>query len=283
MFTRQKILLTMLQVADRPVSRMELTKWSFVLKHQSQSKGGDSFYDFLPYHYGPFSFALYQEMDKLVAQGYAAQGDSSHWVLGKTALPTLDRTLGHEVRGVAQRLKNRHIDNLLDEIYTKFPEYTVNSKRLQLASRKIAAPAVYTSGYEGVSIDGFLNRLITTGIKHLIDVRRNPIARRYGFHRSTLKRLCESLDIAYTHLPELGIESEMRQSLETQEDYEALFERYRKSTLVDEKLAVERVAKLVRESPSVLVCMEAQPKCCHRSHLAADVSKRSHLKVDHLI
>lgn len=283
MFTRQKILLTLLQFADRPVSRMELTKWSFVLKNESCCRGGDSFYDFLPYHYGPFSFSLYQEMDKLVAQGYAAQGDDSHWLPGKTALPALEKNLSQEVRGIVQRLKNRTIDNLLDEIYAKFPEYTVNSKYHRLESRKVAIPAVYTSGYEGMSIDGFLNRLITTGIKHLIDVRRNPIARRYGFHRSTLKRLCESLDIAYTHLPELGIPSEMRQSLDTQDDYDSLFALYRKSTLLDEKRAVERVSELVRESPSVLVCMEAQPKCCHRSHLAVDVSKRTKLKVDHLI
>ena len=175
------------------------------------------------------------------------------------------------------------LECLLDNVYKQYPAFTVNSRRQKLAVRKTAPLAVYTSGYEGASIDGFLNRLMTTGIKHLIDVRRNPIARRYGFHRSTLKRLCESLDIAYTHLPELGIESEMRQSLDTQEDYDKLFERYRQSTLVDEKLAVERVAELVKESPSVLVCMEAQPKCCHRSHLATAVSKRSKLKVDHLI
>lgn len=283
MLTRQKILLTLLQTAERPVSRIELTKWAFVLRHESPSGGGSSFYDFLPFHYGPFSFALYHEIGKLEQEGYVAQSDASHWQIGRVPPPSIDLALKLEAANVVRRLMKKSVDNLIDEIYDRHPLFTVNSKRRQLAERKVAAPAVYTSGYEGVSVDGFLNRLVGAGIKHLIDVRRNPIARRYGFHRSTLKRLCESLDIAYSHLPELGIESGMRQSLDTQDDYEKLFKHYRESTLIDEELAVERVSQLVKETPSVLVCMEAQPKCCHRSHLATVVSKRSKLKVDHLI
>lgn len=283
MLTRQKILLSLLQTAERPVSRLELTKWAFVLRHESPSGGGSSFYDFLPFHYGPFSFALYHEIGKLEQDGFVAQSDASHWEIGRVPPPSFDPALKMEATNVVRRLMKKSVDNLIDEIYERHPLFTVNSKRRQLAARKVAAPAVYTSGYEGLSIDGFLNRLVSAGIKHLIDVRRNPIARRFGFHRSTLKRLCESLEIAYSHLPELGVESGMRQSLDTQDDYEKLFQHYRKSTLIDEKLAVERVTQLVKESPSVLVCMEAQPKCCHRSHLAMAVSKRSRLKVDHLI
>lgn len=283
MLTRQKILLTLLQTAERPVSRIELTKWAFVLRHESPSGGGSSFYDFLPFHYGPFSFALYHEIVKLEQDGYVTESDASHWKIGSMPPPSFDSALTREAMNVARRLVNKSVDNLMDEIYDRYPLFTVNSKRRQLQERKIATPAVYTSGYEGLSIDGFLNRLIGVGIKHLIDVRRNPIARRFGFHRSTLKRLCESLEISYSHLPELGIESSMRKSLNTQDDYDDLFQLYRDSTLIDEELAVERVAEFVKESPSVLVCMETQPKCCHRSHLAAAVSKRSKLKVDHII
>ncbi len=282
MLTRQKILLTLLNAADRPLSRIELTKWAFVLRHETDGEGGASFYDFVPYHYGPFSFALYQEVEKLTVQGYVAQCDSTHWATGQVVAPKLEPHFLREVTSVARRLVRKNIDDLMDEIYARYPEFTVNSKRQQLAHRKVAPLAVYTSGYEGLSIDGFLNRLVSTGMKHLIDVRRNPIARRYGFHRSTLKRLCESLDITYSHLPQLGIESEKRQGLETQDDYEALFEDYRNSTLHNEELAVERVTEFVQQTPSVLVCMESQPRCCHRSHLAEIVSRRTRLKVDHL-
>ncbi len=112
--------------------------------------------------------------------------------------------------------------------------------------------------------------------------RRNPITRRYGFHRSTLKLLCESLNIQYSHVPELGTESEERQELNSQEDYDALFRDYCDTTLQRETPAVERVTKQ-QSSLHVSWFMEAQPRCCHRSHLAIEVSKRSKLPVGHLI
>ena len=144
---------------------------------------------------------------------------------------SLDRELHNDATALAKKHAGKSVDNLLDEIYSKYPQFMVNSKRLQLEKRAIAVPAVYTSGYEGLSVDGFLNRLIESGVQQLVDVRRNPIARRFGFHKSTLKRLCESLDIAYFHLPELGIPFDKRRSLDTQDDYDRLFADYCKTTL----------------------------------------------------
>ena len=282
MLTRQKILLSLLKAVDRPVNRLELMKWSFLLRHESKTQGGASFYDFLPYHYGPFSFSLYQEIGKLQDQGFVKQSDDNHWEIGEVAGQSPDRELENDATSLAKKHAGKSVENLLDEIYSMYPQFTVNSKRQQLAKRAVAAPAVYTSGYEGLSVDGFLNRLIETGVQRLVDVRRNPIARRFGFHKSTLKRLCESLDIAYFHLPELGIPSDKRRSLETQDDYERLFADYRQTTLESEAVAIEGVIELVKSKPSVLVCMEAKPQCCHRSHLAKVVSNRSQLQVMHL-
>ncbi len=282
MLTRQKILLSLLKAVDRPVNRLELMKWSFLLRHESRTKGGATFYDFLPYHYGPFSFSLYQEIGKLQDQGFVKQSDDTHWEIGEAAGLSPDRELENDAMSLVKKHAGKSVDNLLDEIYSKYPQFTVNSKRLQLAKRAVAAPAVYTSGYEGLSVDGFLNRLIESGVQQLVDVRRNPIARRFGFHKSTLKRLCESLDIAYFHLPELGIPSDKRRSLETQDDYERLFDDYRQTTLESEAVAIESVTVLIKSKPSVLVCMEAKPQCCHRSHLAKVVSNRSRLQVKHL-
>jgi len=282
MLTRQKVLLSLLKAVDRPVNRLELMKWSFLLRHESKTQGGAAFYDFLPYHYGPFSFSLYQELGKLQDQGYVKESDDNHWEIGEVAGLSPGRELENDAISLATKHSRKSVDNLLDEIYEKYPQYTVNSKRLQLAKRSVAAPAVYTSGYEGLSVDGFLNRLISSGVQQLVDVRRNPIARRFGFHKSTLKRLCESLDIAYFHLPELGISSDKRRSLETQDDYDRLFDDYRQTTLESEAVAIASVTDIVKSKPSVLVCMEAKPQCCHRSHLAKVVSTRSHLQVKHL-
>ena len=53
MLNRQKALLAMIQQAGRPVQRMELTQWAFLLRNETESHGGPAFYDFVPYHCGP--------------------------------------------------------------------------------------------------------------------------------------------------------------------------------------------------------------------------------------
>jgi len=248
--------------------------------------GGPAFYDFVPYLYGPFSFALYQEAEKLVAQNYLHDDGENHWSLNSEVAASAGSP-GRDVERDAMRLVSRfgkkEITSLVDYVYERYPAFTVNSKRRKLSVRPEAKPAVFTAGYEGLSIDGFLNLLIVSGIKRLIDVRNNPIARRYGFHKSTLQRLTDRLEIDYVHLPELGIRSEDRQSLVVQDDYDTLFDRYEKTILKDERESIQQVGRLVTELPSVLVCRESEPKCCHRSRLAAAVSKEIKLPIRHLM
>jgi uncharacterized protein (DUF488 family) len=120
-------------------------------------------------------------------------------------------------------------------------------------------------------VDAFLNRLLDRGIRRLIDVRHHPVARRYGFHGRTLAGLCRKLGIEYVHLPQLGIPSHLRRNLRLPEDYAALFaddERY----LEEHDDEVRRVADIMREKLSVLVCMEADPDRCHRTRLARQIA-----------
>ena len=134
-------------------------------------------------------------------------------------------------------------------------------------------------GYEGLLVDGFLDLLIRKGIRRVLDVRRNPVARRYGFHKSTLKRLCGYVQVAYEHFPELGIPSRLRRDLRSPEDYEAIFGQYERDTLRTEGAALGRVATLIVDKPSVLMCMEADPSRCHRTRLAKTMSLKIGLPV----
>jgi len=284
MLTRQKLLLAMLAAAGRPVHRMELTKWAFLFRQSFREEAPAAFYDFVPYQYGPFSFAMYQEIGKLHQEGYVREHGESNWMLGDIPVPSpLDHQLSVQVARLVRNHCELSLEKLLDSVYRQYPAFTVNSRRQKLAIRTTAPLAVYTSGYEGLSIDAFLNRLVTTGIKHLVDVRRNPVARRYGFHKSTLQRLCESLEIRYTHVPELGIESAKRQELNSQADYDLLFRDYTNTTLSRELESISKVATFVQNAPSVVVCMECQPVCCHRSHLAKEVAKQTGLRIHHLV
>lgn len=285
MLNRQRVLLEFLNTAKTPVSRFALTKWSFLLREETNSAGGSAFYDFLPYRYGPFSFALFQELDKLVAQSFVVEHDEHRVVLASKPPQEIKRTDSRtlsDIGAIYRRFGAMSRNQLVDYVYEQFPGYTFNSEIRQLADRPIAKPKVYTSGYEGRSIDCFLQLLMQSGIRRLIDVRMNPIARRYGFHKSTLDRLCNRLEIDYVHVPSLGIQSNKRQDLDGLASYERLFADYEKTTLSREQDAINEVVALVKEKPSVLVCMEADHCYCHRSRLANEVSKRSSLPIEHL-
>lgn len=285
MLNRQKTLIQLLKVAGRPVSRFELTKWSFLLRHEFPSAGGPSFYDFVPYQYGPFSFSLYQELDKLEVMSYVRQKDENVCIddaklANSVAIESSE--VATDVLAIVKRFGKSRKDDLTEHVYSNYPEFTCNSRLRRLAPRPVAKPAVFTAGYEGRSVDSFLNLLVQSGIQRLIDVRRNPIARRYGFHRSTLSRLCNRLEIKYVHIPTLGIASDKRRELNSAADYRALFADYRSGTLREETKAIREVSSLVMERPSVLVCMEKDPEFCHRSALAEEVSKQTRLSIRNL-
>src|SRR4051812_17371727 len=107
MLTRQKVLLLMLKLAGRPVQRVELMKWSFLLRHETASKGGSSFYDFVPYRFGPFSFGLYQEIRKLGELSYLFEDDEQTWRINPELVrsdPELSPPVDEEVRRLFVRL-----------------------------------------------------------------------------------------------------------------------------------------------------------------------------------
>ena len=279
MLNRQRILVELLRSAGRPLCRIELVKWAFVLRHETPSGGGSAFYEFLPFKQGPYSFNLKREIDGLVHAGSVIDADG-HWAAQEKFLIS-GRESG-DVARIAGRFRDLDIDALLNYVYRQHPEYTVNSDVERLAERPVAEPAIFTAGYEGLQVDAFLNRLIRAGIRRLVDVRHNPIARRYGFHKSTLSNLSEQVGIEYVHIPELGIPSADRAGLDVTVTRSDLFARYERERLPMQKSAVTSLAESMREKPSVLVCMEAAPCECHRSLLADRLAVRTGLPVIHL-
>ena len=284
MLIRQRVVVEMLAFAKRPASKIELMKWAFLLKSSMPTRGGPAFYDFVPYHYGPFSFCLSREIAELVRQGILIETETS-WTLGHDDFErqaNIPEKVTVDLQKIIDRFSSQPLRNLIDHVYLTYPLFTVNSKLECRTSKLTARCAIYTAGYEGMSVDRFLELLIRSGIQRLIDVRNNPISRRYGFHKSTLERLCGYLDLQYEHFPDLGIRPKFRRFLETPSDYDVLFGEYVETTLPANMDAVRRVTELVKERPSVLVCMESDPLMCHRSRLAQRISRDVELPVIHL-
>jgi uncharacterized protein (DUF488 family) len=133
-------------------------------------------------------------------------------------------------------------------------------------------PGIVTIGYEGYTIESYLNVLLRSGVTLLCDVRRNPISRKYGFSKKTLSRDCSVVGILYEHLPELGIASEQRQALNSQADYDALFAHYVRRSLPKQTKPLEMIAAWVQRGERVaLTCYEHLSQQCHRRYVAEAV------------
>jgi uncharacterized protein (DUF488 family) len=152
----------------------------------------------------------------------------------------------------------------------------------KLPCRPEAPIAVYTAGYEGASIDSFLDGLLRAGIHAIGDVRANPVSRKYGFAGSSMRRIAGKLGLTYEHFPMLGIPSASRKGLGDTVSHEDLFDAYERDILSREPAEIERLARCMAQRPMVLVCMEKAPEMCHRSRLAKHVARAAGLPVQHL-
>lgn len=286
MLNRQKLVIQVLRKLEGSAGRLQLTKLLFLLGQEGQSRGGSAFYSFLPYRYGPYSFTLVHELDGLVSNGYVEerQGKWSLTMLGQRFPLKLGGNLIWDANAIVDYYGSLAIEDLVDKVYGRYPWYTAMAD--DTSRRSVALPkaplAVYTMGYEGLQVDAFLNQLLGAGIGRIIDVRRNPLSRKYGYHGSTLARLATLVSIDYLHAPDLGIASAQRRHLESENEYDELFCWY--SRQLEERLAasVQAVVERVAEVPSVLVCQEANPNFCHRSVLASRLSAITGYEVIHL-
>jgi uncharacterized protein (DUF488 family) len=128
---------------------------------------------------------------------------------------------------------------------------------------------LFTIGYEGKTIEEYVNHVIKNNIKVLCDIRKNPFSMKYGFSKNQLEKIVESVHIHYIHFPELGIDSTKRQNLNTKEDYEKLFEDYEKNTLPTKTKEICNLCEIfLKDRRIALTCFEADYKCCHRSRTA---------------
>ena len=149
---------------------------------------------------------------------------------------------------------------LLQHVYRGYPYYAINSLVANeiltadeyAAVQKLKAPKkgklFATIGYEGITVEEYLNRLIENDIRLLVDVRKNPLSRKYGFSKTKLSELLNNVGISYKHLPKLGIVSDKRKSLKTSQDYKNLFSNYEK-TVIPEESAIRCVIAIKLQTP----------------------------------
>jgi hypothetical protein len=289
MLRRQRTILKLLAATDGTVSATQLQKYVFLLREETFLGQDRAFYEFLPYKFGAYSFSAQREVEALTKYGYIESTTPSLGVtsLGRQEAGHADSDTSRAVLAIISKYGKTPLRSLLRDVYCRYPWYASKSDLKDLipanALKAVIAPvAVYTIGYEDRSVDGFLNRLLETGIRRIVDVRANPVSRKYGFAGSSLSGLAGKLGLCYSHYPELGISSAKRRDVQTPLEFRQLFEYYERQTLPVKADAVAKVAELMKGMPSVLVCLEKEAVDCHRSRLAARVASLASLDIVHL-
>ena len=291
MVYRRKIILALLQIFDGELEKIRFQKLLFLLSKKQQK----SEYQFVPYKYGCFSFSAQADLSTLAKKEIITESATTLIKNDKLdyirLLKPEERTLVYEIKNLYGRMSS---NALMKHTYINYPYFAINSLVAREVLNEVEYQNVlahvpedndiilYTIGYEGVSIEDYLNKLIISGVKILVDVRRNPVSMKYGFSKNTLKRYCESVRIQYLHFPEVGIDSSERQELNTQTDYDNLFKTYsKKLPLVTD--TQDKIINLLLDNKKIaLTCFEADVCQCHRRPLAESLSVRGNLIIKHL-
>lgn len=282
LYNRRKILLALIEAIGKELTAIQIQKYLFLYTREQQYKS----YDFIPYYYGCFSFQANQDISSLTKSGYLemSEQDSStiiKLVKKENYRSMLDMFEQQILRKIIKDYGNMSQTDLIRYTYTHYPYYATKSTiakdiltteelaKIEKQKRKFEDPVLFTIGYEGISLETYINKLIINDIHVLCDVRKNAYSQKYGFSKSQLEKACKGVGIQYIHIPQLGIDSEQRQELKSQKDYNNLFDLYEKTTLKENQQYLHYVREIIDANKRIaLTCFEARPEQCHRSRVA---------------
>jgi uncharacterized protein (DUF488 family) len=141
-------------------------------------------------------------------------------------------------------------------------------------------PRIFTIGYEGASVEGFLQTLKSAGVTQLLDVRELPLSRRKGFSKNALAGILISAGIDYQHERAFGAPRHIRHRLREDGDLAGYFVHFREY-LSTQRTVLDALAHTLSGAVALL-CYERNPAECHRSVVAAALARRLKITVEHL-
>ncbi len=288
LYHRRKILLALIEALGKDLTALQIQKYLFLYTRKQENKS----FDFIPYYYGCFSFQANQDITTLAKLGYlqvVEQEDGNKIIRSgskdnyATMLDLFEQQL---LKGIVEEFGKFTQTELIRYTYINFPYYATKSNiaksilnkeelmRIEKQKRKYSDSLLCTIGYEGLTLETYINKLIINDIHILCDVRKNAYSQKYGFSKNQLEKACNGVGIQYIHVPQLGINSEFRQDLKSQKDYDNLFDIYERTTIKENQQSLLYIRSLIdKDKRLALTCFEANPKQCHRSRVAKYLMK----------
>lgn len=136
---------------------------------------------------------------------------------------------------------------------------------------------LYTIGYQGRTLAGFIRSLKQAGIEKVVDVRLNPVSRDRRFNMMKLFQELNRAGISYESVRELGNPQEIR-SLWQNGELERGRKEYRKFVNNGASAHVDYLIGLARLGATAILCRESEAHECHRS-IIAEVAQARDQKV----
>jgi uncharacterized protein (DUF488 family) len=141
---------------------------------------------------------------------------------------------------------------------------------------------LFTIGYEGKTMEEFLDELAATRVELLIDVRAVAASRRPGFSKTALAGALAERGIDYLHLRPLGTPSDGRTAARAGRTAEMRAIYAGQLETPEAGLAMEKALAAASERRAALLCYERGAPECHRSMLAERMVERAPFEVHNL-
>jgi uncharacterized protein (DUF488 family) len=141
--------------------------------------------------------------------------------------------------------------------------------------------SIYTIGYEGLDMNGFLALLRTGNVETIVDIRELPLSRKPGFSKKGLGETLNLHGFEYMHVPELGCPKPIREQYRLDGNWSHYKEDFLRYLALQDDVITE-LSAMASTTTCALLCFEADYHYCHRSMVADAMHAVGDLQVHHL-
>ncbi|MYS69617.1 DUF488 family protein [Streptomyces sp. SID5926] len=153
--------------------------------------------------------------------------------------------------------------------------FDVSVDELVAEARGTAGAGIVSAGYEGRSIEQFVEQLLVRNVRTVADVRLTPLSRKPGFSKTKLTGALTEAGIGYRHMRALGNPKENRppfwegRAAEGRAVFRSLLDQDPAPQALDELFGLA-----AKETVAVL-CFEQDEDRCHRK-VICDMARADH-------